>query len=234
MFDGLKDKLARFLGGQHRRQSRAMLSNYVPYPQRSKRHQVEFRKNEQAIRQGQIPNRLDEFAKLIPGESFVEVGSADGTLSLHLGRNGKKVFGVELTEYRHQKALELKEAWLNRGEDVSQVNFICGDSRQAGPYLDQVETLVLSRTLYHLRADAEPLIARAKQSDALKNIAILGNRVKERVYLEGGNIRGLEKKYLALASLQGMSDLLTQNGFVIELGIESTDETDAVVIASKD
>jgi SAM-dependent methyltransferase len=213
--------------------SKNSLKNYVPYLNRREQHQVEFRKNKEAIRSGFVPERLVSFANQIPGKKILEIGSADGTLALELGRRGKEVVGLELTKYRHETAVWLREEWVKQGIPVQNVKFVRSSASNAQDYVFQAETLVLSRTLYHLGEEAFMLFEMACKSPTIKYVAILGNRVKERIFESGGSIPGLPGRYLKLSSLEGMSDFVQSFGFAVALAQEATNSRDPMVIASK-
>ncbi len=208
----------------------AKSSGYVPYRLRNERHQIEFRKNRQEIAQGNVPERYRRTASLVPGKRVLDVGSADGTLCLVLAQTKDLVIGAELMRYRHKTALEMRNLWRKRGAQTDNLRFVNRGAKRATPLLAEVDTVVLSRTLYHLRDDAWVLFDRIKRTPSIRYVALFGNRDKEKEWFDTkGGEPGLGK-YLALAAQEGMEDILVQHGFTIETSIASTETEDPIVI----
>ena len=205
-------------------------SNYVPYRLRPERHQVEFRKNKQQIALGNVPARYERTAELVPGKRVLDIGSADGTLALVLAQSKEKVIGAELMRYRHKTAQEMQRTWAKRGAKTDNVRFVNRGAKRVRPFLREVDTVVLSRALYHLRDDAFWLFAQIERIPTITHVALFGNRDKEREWFDTkGEQPGLGK-YLALVAQEGMEDILKKHGFDIETSIASTETEDPIVI----
>jgi hypothetical protein len=132
--------------------------------------------------------------------------------------------------YRHKTALEMKNLWRKRGAQTDNLRFVNRGAKRATPLLAEVDTVVLSRTLYHLRDDAWVLFDRIKKTPSIRYVALFGNRDKEKEWFDTkGGEPGLGK-YLALAAQEGMEDILVQHGFTIETSIASTETEDPIVI----
>ena len=206
------------------------MSGYVPYRMRNERHQVEFRKNREQIAQGNVPERYARTARYVPGTRILDIGSADGTLALFLAQSKELVIGAELMRYRHKTAQEMQRTWANRGAKTDNVRFINRGVKRVEPLLKEVDTVVLSRTLYHLRDDAFWLFDQLRRTKNIEFIALFGNRDKEREWFDTkGEQPGLGK-YLALAAQEGMEEILKNHGFDIETSIASTETEDPIVV----
>lgn len=208
-------------------------SGYVPYRIRNERHQVEFRKNREQIALGDVPDRYKRTASYVPGKRVLDIGSADGTLALFLAQSKEFVIGAELMRYRHKTAQEMQRTWASRGARTDNLKFVNRGVKRVKPLLNEVDTIVLSRTLYHLRDDAFWLFKELERSENIEYVALFGNRDKEKEWFDtDGNQPGLGK-YLALASKHGMEELLTNHGFSIETSIASTETEDPIVIGAR-
>lgn len=208
-------------------------AGYVPYSFRNERHQIEFRKNRESIARGDIPARYQRTAELVPGSRVIDIGSADGTLALVLAQIKDFVIGAELMLYRHKTAQEMKATWAARGAKTDNLRFINRGARRLGKALDQVDTVVMSRTLYHLRDDAEWLFDQIQAKSNIKNVALFGNRDKEQEWFDTKGEKPGLGKHLALAGQEGMEDILTRHGFTVTVSIPSTDSEDPVVIGTR-
>jgi SAM-dependent methyltransferase len=206
---------------------------YTPYFLRRERHQVEFRKNRERIARGEVPERYQRTADLVPGSRVLDIGSADGTLALVLAQRKEFVIGAELMNYRHKTAQEMKSIWAKRGAKTENLRFVNRGVKRVRPFLKQVDTIVISRALYHLRDDAYWLFNQVDRFPNIKYVALFGNRTKEKEWLDtGGSAPGLGQ-YLGLAGQVGMEEILTRHGFDIETSLASTDTEDPVVIGVK-
>ena len=63
-----------------------------------------FRKNEAAIFRGDVPQKYLRLLPFIQGNKILEIGSAEGVLSLLLAKQGKEVIALERDEGRHLAA----------------------------------------------------------------------------------------------------------------------------------
>jgi hypothetical protein len=205
-------------------------SPYVPYRLRSERHQIEYRKNKSEIARGVVPARYVRTAEKVPGQKILDIGSADGTLALVLAQSKQLVIGSELMRYRHRAALQTKNAWSQRGVPTDNVRFVNRSVKRIRPFLKEVDTVVISRALYHFREDAFWLFRQIEKSPNIHHVALFGNREKEREWLTTRGTNPGLGKYLALATQNGMEDILTRHGFTIEASIPSTRTEDPVVI----
>ena len=63
-----------------------------------------YRNNRKAIWRGNIPEKYTRLVDLVPGQRILELGAAEGVLSLLLAQKKEKVFALELKEERHEEA----------------------------------------------------------------------------------------------------------------------------------
>ena len=73
-----------------------------------------YRKNEAAIKAGDVPDKYTRLLPYIPGQNILEIGSAEGVLALLLARMGRNVTALEKSEERHSSANELYSRWEAR------------------------------------------------------------------------------------------------------------------------
>src|SRR5687767_12415869 len=97
----LRSALGQFFGSQH-----------VDTPDQTQpKGSLAYRKNKDAITQGEIPKKYTRVLELVPGERVIELGAAEGVLSLLLAERKQKVYALELRQERHEEALRLQAAW---------------------------------------------------------------------------------------------------------------------------
>src|SRR4249920_3029677 len=86
-----------------------------------------YRANRKAIWRGDIPEKYTRLVDLVPGQRILELGAAEGVLSLLLAQKKEKVFALELKEERHEEARNLKTSWQERGLDVGRCEMVLGN-----------------------------------------------------------------------------------------------------------
>ena len=117
----------------------------------SKSGSLEYRKNKNAIKEGNIPAKYTRLLPFISGDRILELGAAEGVLSLLLAERKHKVYALELRPERHEEAKRLQQLWQSQGRDVSSCEMVLGDIRQKRELLPKVDTLVAVRSIYYLR-----------------------------------------------------------------------------------
>jgi hypothetical protein len=177
-----------------------------------------YRKNEAAILSGDVPEKYTRLLPYIPGHKVLEIGSAEGVLSLLLAKQGKEVIALERNPERHESAQRLRDSW---GMDVSGPRFICGDIRDNFHRLDGIETLVAVRMIYYLRDDLDRVFTEAAKR--VPNVVLCGNRNRANRYRQGAEDEpgGPHNFY---ASLEGMKALLMRHGYTITVEVTEGDE----------
>jgi predicted O-methyltransferase YrrM len=71
--------------------------------------------------------KISRLVDLVPGQRILELGAAEGVLSLLLAQNKEKVFALEMKRERHDEALRLKSSWLERGLDDGRCEMVLGN-----------------------------------------------------------------------------------------------------------
>ncbi|RKF12371.1 methyltransferase domain-containing protein [Roseovarius spongiae] len=173
-----------------------------------------YRENRGEIRKGIVPERYVRISKIVPGKNILEIGSADGTQSLTLARDGKRVCGIELMSLQFEEALSLRESWRDMGVTVEDCEFMNVDIMKSLEILDCFDTVLISRVLYHLRADIEPLF-RSIADSKVRNVVLIGCPLREARWREKGVTGDTLGKYAYYASREGMEDILKRCGFEI-------------------
>lgn len=175
-----------------------------------------YRKNEAAILRGDVPPKYLRILPYITGHSIIEVGSAEGVLSLLLARQGKEVTAIEKSRERHEAAQALRDAW-----DVSGVRFINGDVLESLGHLPGHDTLVCVRSIYYLGNGLDTLFRAASQT--IPNVVLCGNKNRAARWRQGTPDEPLGEMNRYAAS-EGMTDLLLRHGYKISKVITDGDE----------
>ncbi len=191
-----------------------------------------FIKNEDTIRNGDVPERYKTIAKTTPGRTILELGSADGTQSLVLARENKIVCGVELMEKQYQISLDLKKEWLERGISLSQVDFVLGGIDEFKKRLNGFETVLMSRVIYHLRNDIDDVMSAITQSN-ISSVVLVGCPERARRFREGGQQGDRMGKYAYYATTLGMETILKTHGFQIVHSTLDEGPGDPIVVGKK-
>jgi len=199
-----------------------------------------YRQNEAAILRGDVPEKYLRILPHIPPGRILEIGAAEGVLSLLLASRGNHVIGLEKSRERHGNSLRLRELWaireLNRARQknplrpqtyIDKAELICGDIRERFDLLRDVDTLVAVRMIYYLRGDIDAVFARI--AEKVPNVVLCGNRGRAKRYHEGRPDQPLGEFNL-YASAEGMRAVLQRHGY--EIAGEVTDG-DAIVVGRK-
>lgn len=189
------------------------------------RGSLEFRRHEELISEGNVTAKYARILPFVPGETVFEMGAAEGVLSLLLSERKEKVWAVERSLERHQRAKELKDQWLARGFPAESCEMLHGDLSDHMELLDASETFLAVRALYYLGKGIEDVVAQAWKN--VDNIVLVGNRFRSEKYFSGrtsshsvGQVEGLNNYY---ASLDGMWTLVSRQGFSVRHAIPDGD-----------
>lgn len=139
-----------------------------------------YRTNRRAIWRGGIPEKYTRLVDLVPGQRVLELGAAEGVLSLLLAQKKEKVFALELKEERHEEAQRLKVTWQERGLDVGRCEMVLGNIKDQLHLLKSVDTLLAVRSIYYLRADLIEVFDATGRH--VPNVVLCGNRNRARKY----------------------------------------------------
>lgn len=185
-----------------------------------------FRKNEANIMEGNVPEKYSRLLPLIPGERVLEIGSAEGVMSLLMARQKKKVFALEYTPGRHAKALQLKETWQAKGFKVDNCELILGDIFDNLGLLQEIDTVVADRVIYYFDSRIFELFTAIGKS--VENVVLGGNGSRVKSYKKGdGRTLGEFAKY---STIEGMTEILNFAGYDVA---QVVDEYHPVVIGRK-
>lgn len=180
-----------------------------------------FRKNEQAIYRGEVPQKYTRLLPFILGNRILEIGSAEGVLALLLAQDGKQVTALDRSEERHEIAGRLYAEWLARKKHFTAPTFVHGDIRERLDLLKGKDTLVAVRMIYYLRETIDDVFREvAKQ---VPNVVLCGNGNRAARWRQGvpDEPGGPHNVY---ASSEGMASLLKRHGYRITQVVSEGDE----------
>lgn len=185
-----------------------------------------YRKNEDAILRGRIPEKYSRLLPFIPGNKIIEIGSAEGVLALLLAKQGRRVTAIERSLERHLAAINLSAVWRQK-EKFSAPNFVLGNVLDHMDELENADTLVAIRVVYHLRDDIHDVFAAA--SINIPNVVLCGNRGRGEQWRSGvpDEPCGPLNYY---SSSEGMRDLLTRHGYTV---VREEPNGDPIVVGRK-
>jgi 2-polyprenyl-3-methyl-5-hydroxy-6-metoxy-1,4-benzoquinol methylase len=172
------------------------------------KNSLAYRKNEDAILRGDVPEKFTRLIPHIPGDSILEIGSAEGVLALLLAKQGKSVTAIERRAERHEAAQRLRDSWGIEG-----VRFICGDIRNNLFRFEGIDTLLCVRSIYYLGDELDEVFAEAAKH--VRNVVLCGNKNRARWWREGLPNRN-DRADNYYASADGMRDVLCRHGFEIK------------------
>lgn len=190
-------------------------------------HSYAYRNNEQAILEGKPPEKYTRIVPHVPGEKIIEIGSAEGVLALLLAKEGKRVVALEQSMERTTAARALGAKWR---ADPHRITFVCGDILDNLHFLDGWDTLVAIRMVYHLKEDADTVIAEAAKR-GVKSVVLGGNKNRAKEFLQTGNVgSGKLGKFNYYATPAGMRELLERHGYKI---IKEITEGDPICVGER-
>lgn len=183
-----------------------------------------YRKHAEAIRGGQVPDKYSRLLPFIRGRNILEIGAAEGVLSLLMSDRDPqaRVTALELRPERHEAACDLQRRWIELGRQVDGCTMVCGNISDRLDLLEGVDTLVAIRTIYHLREQIDPVLAAARKH--VQTVVLGGNPNRARRYAldtdEASDTLGAFNFY---AGAVGMRTALQRAGFTIERVVEQGD-----------
>lgn len=191
----------------------------------TQRASLAYRNFRDDIWNGVPPAKFTRLLPFITGRNILELGAAEGVLSLLLSRELRcdSVTGLELRPERHQESIELQRRWRHLGFKVDNATLMCGDIRDHMGLLAVADTLVCVRSIYYLRSDAPRVMAAAGLS--CTRVVLCGNRGRQQQWRADPDSE--LGKFNYLASSEGMVTLLENAGFRIQA---RCDEGDPIVV----
>lgn len=189
-----------------------------------------YRENIDTVRHGGIPERLFRILPFIPGDSVLEIGSAEGVLALLLAEKKKRVIALELVKGRHKEALYLQQLWREKGFKVENCQMLHGDIRSNYDLLTNIDTFVAIRVLYHLEDDVEKVMCEV--ASCVEYIVLSGNKGRSLKYFKerGGSYTDRLGSNNYYATLEGMWVLLEKIGFKVTHAVP---DGDPIVVGKK-
>ena len=189
-----------------------------------------YRKNKEAIQHGDIPKKYTRVLDVVPGDRIIELGAAEGVLSLLLAERKQKVYALELRRERHEEGQRLQALRRKQGRNVDNCEMVLGDIRSRLDLLQQVDTLVAVRSIYYLRDQVEDVFAEVAKY--VPNVVLCGNGNRARSFFEAnGQPDDNLGRFNFYASAEGMSQVLQGAGYTITRTIP---DGDAIVIGIKE
>lgn len=183
-----------------------------------------YRKNTAAIVDGRPPEKYLRLLPYITGKNILEIGAAEGVLSLLLADRDPAAYvtALELRPERHIEALALQSRWHRLGRRVGRCQMVCGDIRDHLDLLTGIDTLVAVRTIYHLREsidDVFEIVAARK----VPRVVLVGN--PNRARWPDANSPKLEAlgMFNRYAGVPGMRELLERSGYTIDTVVTEGD-----------
>jgi SAM-dependent methyltransferase len=202
--------IARFLtklfsksGDYQRRYGRAGGSNSVDY-----------RRNRRDLHQGRVAPYYEDVARLIPGDSVVDIGAGEGILALTLAQTKARVRAIDITPRRHESGLALREDWGKLGRRVENCEMVLGNAVEDLALLDGFDTLIASRVIYYFGDAIEPFMSEAARR--VKHVVLIGNPGRNRRYARGKAPADIGEN-VVYSTPEGMTALLERHGFDVEL-----------------
>jgi len=184
------------------------------YGAHSSGNSVDFREHEQLLRDGDIPEKVLRLLPLINGNTVLEIGSAEGILSLVLAESKDRVVSVDITPARQQTAKELQEMWRQTGKrGVEKCEFVCGDIFDRLDLLDGIQTVIASRVIYYFHEGMNDLMV-ALIKHGVENVVLVGNEYRATAWdtKQDGKELG---RYAYFSTISGMRELLEKHGYEI-------------------
>ena len=189
-----------------------------------------FRKNKEGIYQRKIPDKYKRIIPYIKGNTVLEIGAAEGVLSLLLAQEKDKVIAVERHKDRYEEALQLKEAWSKLGYKVDNCHFINGDIKDNFHLLEGIDTVVAVRVIYYFGKDLNNIFLNL--SKRCKFIVLVGNINRSKKYQQGEYIGSIGKDNY-YASSKGMIEVLRTHRYGIHQSVLENSNLDPIIVGKK-
>lgn len=181
-----------------------------------------YRRNEAEIRAGVVPEKYRRLMPHITGRTILEIGAAEGVLSLLLADRDPSalVTALEMHQGRHEDGLALQAKWREMGRRVDGCTMVLGDIRNRLDLLYGIETLVAIRTIYHLRESIHEVFACVGETVPRVVLAGNPNRAKWPKFHTEKDSLGEFNRY---ASVPGMVEVLERAGYMIDTVVKEGD-----------
>lgn len=180
-----------------------------------------FRKNEPAIRAGDVPDKYLRLLPFVTGQRVLEIGSAEGVLALLLARQGKEVTALEKSAERHENALQLYGEWEAREAGFPAPKFVNGDIADNLWALADKDTLIAVRMIYYLGERLDGVFADVARF--VPTVVLCGNKNRAARWRAGAPDEPLGEMN-RYAAREGMVELLERHGYRITTTVREGDE----------
>ena len=127
--------------------------------------------------------KFERLIPILPGNSVVEIGAAEGILSLTLSPYKEKVLAIDIAPIRHQRGLKLKERWLELGKPVQNCEMILADIFSKPEVLQGFDTLVASRVIYYFGDRLDEFMEHVRMN--VRFVCFVGNETRAKLYKKG-------------------------------------------------
>jgi SAM-dependent methyltransferase len=184
------------------------------------RNSLAYRKNRPDIWDGKVPEKYLRLLPYIQGNRILEIGAAEGVLSLLMAAT-REVIAIEMRPERVAEGRALKAHWRFLGKQVDGCQFEVGDIRNRLDLLVGIDMIVAVRSIYYLREGTQEFVNRAK----VPLFMMCGNKNRAAAWARGSE--DSLGSYNFYASIEGMTQLLTTAGYEIQTVVT---EGDPIVI----
>jgi hypothetical protein len=188
-----------------------------------------YRTNKASIWGADVPAKYTRLIEHIRGSRVLELGAAEGVLALQLAQHKEKVFALEMKKDRHEEAIKLQDHRRQQGYDVDRCDMIYGNILDRLDLLEQADCLVGVRSIYYLRDRVDEVFSAVSRH--VRHVTLCGNKNRAARYFESNGEPGDNLgKYNFYASIEGMTSVLGNHGFMITRVIP---DGDPIVVAEK-
>lgn len=178
-----------------------------------------YSESKQLLSSQKWSNRVIEIGELVKGDRILEIGAAEGLQSLYLAQFKSYVCGIEISNLRYQKALELSKNMEKLGYRISNCDFIHGDILRQADLLKDFDTILIVRVLYHFRQMDDIYLLVDSILSKVNSVIIVGDRIKsEMFYAFNVSMKWNPVPFFNFASHEGMEFLLERADFSVSKG----------------
>jgi hypothetical protein len=166
----------------------------------------------------------------VPGERILEIGSAEGVLSLLMARRKEGVIALERNRSRHEEAVDLRRTWGARGYPIENCEMVHGNILDRFDLLQRVDAVVAVRCIYYFKEHTEAIFEEIAKN--VPHVLLCGNRNRaQRLESQGGPDPGSKLgEYERYASEQGMREILERHHYKI---VDVVRDGDPIVVGHR-
>ncbi len=189
-----------------------------------------YRKHAADIWNASPPEKYQRILPYVTGRKILEIGSAEGVLSLLLADRDPDahITALELSSLRHAEAIALQQQWRKLGKRVDGCRMACGDIRDWSELLAGVETVVAVRTIYHLTTSIPDVFASVALA-GVSTVVLCGNQNRAR-WPDCTQKAAALGEWNRYAGIDGMCGVLVAAGYQIATVVT---EGDPIVVGRR-